>query len=257
MPHSRGGRILAPMTLQHATIKGPADGVPVVFLHGATLNREMWNRQTEVLSARYRTVATDLPGHGTRTEERFRMGDAAAEVAALIDDLGQPAVVVGFSLGGYVATQVAAREPSLVRALVIAGAIDPYRGLSRFFIRTFAVMVGLAPEGFKSRAAEGMARTVPPNDAADVLEAGLSMRAGAQGLAQVTRMRPHRLLASYPGTVMMINGERDRPNRAAEKRAVRACQEGLVRTIGNAGHTCSLTQPEAFTHELRGFLLTV
>jgi pimeloyl-ACP methyl ester carboxylesterase len=245
------------MTLQHATIAGPADGMPVVFLHGATLNREMWNRQTDVLSARYRTVAMDLPGHGTRTEERFRMGDAAAEIAALISDLGEPAVVVGFSLGGYVAIRAAASEPDLVRGLVVAGAIDPYRGLSKHFLRIFNVMVGFAPEGFKSRAIEGMARAVPPTDAAEVLGAGLSMKAGAEGLAQVPRMGLHRLLASYPGTVLIINGERDRPNRGAEKRAVRACREGLVRTIGNAGHTCSLTQPGAFTHELRGFLLTL
>lgn len=231
--------------------------MPVVFLHGATLNREMWNRQTAVLSARYRTVAIDLPGHGTRTEGQFRMEDAATEVAALIGDLGTPAVVVGFSLGGYVATRVAATEPGLVRGLVIAGAADPYRGLSKLFLPVFAGMVRLAPEGFEARAIEAMSRTVPPTAAAEVLQAGLAMRAGAQGLAQVPRMRLHRLLASYPGTVLIVNGERDRPNRAAEKRAVRASQEALVRTIGNAGHTCSLTQPEAFTHELRGFLLTV
>ncbi len=90
----------------------------------------MWLPQVERLSDTYRVIALDLPGHGVRAAERFTLDRAADVVAATIDAAaGGRAIVVGLSLGGYVAMHLAERTPERVRGLVLAGATAEPDGL--------------------------------------------------------------------------------------------------------------------------------
>ena len=78
--------------------------LPVVLVHGLRTSRTMWRAQVEALQrVGHRAVAVDLPGHGTRIGEPFTLDAAVDTVADAIDEVGGPAVVVGLSLGGYVA----------------------------------------------------------------------------------------------------------------------------------------------------------
>ena len=106
------------------TAMGSPDAPAIVFVHGTRLSRHAWTSQLETLSDEFRTIALDLPGHGARSGEPFSLEAAAAVLAITIRDnaVGGRAVVVGLSLGGYVAMTLAASRPELVRGLVIAGA---------------------------------------------------------------------------------------------------------------------------------------
>ena len=66
----------------------------------------------------------DLPAHGSRASETFTLDSAVESLATTIRDEAADgrAVVVGLSLGGYVGMALAAREPDLVRGLVLSGA---------------------------------------------------------------------------------------------------------------------------------------
>lgn len=103
------------------------EGPPLVFLHGGHGAWTHWIRNIPYYAERYAVWAPDLPGHGeSATPERTDSGDAIAEVIAtglrtlLADEA--PLDVVGFSLGGVLATYVAAVAPELVRRLILVDA---------------------------------------------------------------------------------------------------------------------------------------
>jgi len=100
-------------------------GRPLVLLHGGLGSGEMFAPILPQLAERHQVITPDLQGHG-RTADIDRPIDArlmADDIAALIDhlDLDQPDVV-GYSLGGGVAFQVAFRHPQKIRRLVAASA---------------------------------------------------------------------------------------------------------------------------------------
>ena len=105
-------------------VAGPPDAPSIVFVHGTRLTGAMWAAQQAELSGEFRTIAIDLPAHGARAGEPFTLEGAADVLADTIRDHATAgrAVVVGLSLGGYVAMALAAREPALVRGLVVSGA---------------------------------------------------------------------------------------------------------------------------------------
>jgi pimeloyl-ACP methyl ester carboxylesterase len=101
------------------------DGEPVVLLHAGLGDSRMWEGQWNAFSARYRTVRCDLRGWG-----RSPIGPGsfsnAADVLALCGELAiERAALVGISMGGQVALELAVARPELVSALVLAGASLP------------------------------------------------------------------------------------------------------------------------------------
>jgi pimeloyl-ACP methyl ester carboxylesterase len=96
-------------------------GRPLVLLHGGLMSGETFGPVLPALAARHQVFTVDLQGHG-RTADIDRPLDLrlmADDVAALIDHLGLDRPdVVGFSLGGGVATMTAVRHPDKVRRLV-------------------------------------------------------------------------------------------------------------------------------------------
>jgi pimeloyl-ACP methyl ester carboxylesterase len=100
-------------------------GRPLILLHGGLGSGEMFEPVLPLLAERHQVVTVDLQGHG-RTADIDRPLDArmmAGDIAALIDHLGLAIPdVVGYSLGGGVAFQTAAKYPAKVRRLVMVSA---------------------------------------------------------------------------------------------------------------------------------------
>jgi len=100
-------------------------GRPLILLHGGLGSGEMFGAVLPQLAERHQVIAVDLQGHG-RTADIDRPIDVrlmAGDIAALIDHLRlDKADVVGYSLGGGVALQTAARYPAKVRRLVMVSA---------------------------------------------------------------------------------------------------------------------------------------
>ncbi len=237
-------------------IDGPRDGLPVVFLHGTRLSRTMWRPVARRLAGWYRIIAVDLPGHGTRADVPFTMETAIDDVAATIDrEAGGSAVLVGLSLGGYVAMEVAARHPTKVRALVLSGASQDPVGFWSLGFHLLAAVLGRAPAGPLDALNRWFFRVRYPRDVAqDVLAGGLWARGGARAVKVVSGRVYAPTLAAYPGPVLLLNGGLDIVFRAGEGRFLGAARDGSRTVIRGATHLASLDRPGAFAAAIRRFL---
>jgi pimeloyl-ACP methyl ester carboxylesterase len=100
-------------------------GRPLILLHGGLGSGEMFGPVLPLLAERHQVIAVDLQGHG-RTADIDRPIDTrlmAGDIAALVDQLRLDTPdLVGYSLGGGVALQTAAKYPTKIRRLVMVSA---------------------------------------------------------------------------------------------------------------------------------------
>ncbi len=97
-------------------------GAPLILLHGGVGGIEMFGPNFSALARNHRVVAVDFQGHGRTADidRPLRYEFMADDMAALMKYLGiGKADVMGHSLGGGIALQLAARHPDLVRKLVL------------------------------------------------------------------------------------------------------------------------------------------
>ena len=163
--------------IEHVDEAGPAGAPAIVLVHGSVVTRKMWLPQLIHLSDAYHVLAPDLPGHGTLAQMPFTFAGAAQTLHTLIDSVaGGQAIVVGASMGGYVAIDFAHRFPQNVAGLVLAGASRNLMGAVGLYVR---MVGGLMRRGWikmsRERAADKTRRLFPPA-LADVADAQL--RAG-------------------------------------------------------------------------------
>lgn len=112
----------------------PGHGAPVVALHGLTASHMNFIGIAERLAGRCALFAIDLRGRGDsdKPPEPYGFVQHARDVAAAMRAMGLgPSIVVGHSMGAFIATALAAEEPGLVSGLVlIDGGLVPNTPLS-------------------------------------------------------------------------------------------------------------------------------
>jgi pimeloyl-ACP methyl ester carboxylesterase len=115
---------------------GSPEAPPVLLLHGWLYDgHATWHRVVPHLAERFRVVSVDLRNHGKsdRIRARFDIGDLAEDVARLLDTMGLgPLPVVGYSLGGMVAQEMALASPGRVTGLVLGATAARPVGLPRW-----------------------------------------------------------------------------------------------------------------------------
>jgi 3-oxoadipate enol-lactonase len=107
----------------HHEVRGPRDGLPVVFANSLGTDLRIWDRLLPLLPPGLRILRYDMRGHGLSDAPAgdYWTGDLVADAAALMELNGfSGAVFVGLSIGGIVAQGLAAERPDLVRALVLS-----------------------------------------------------------------------------------------------------------------------------------------
>lgn len=96
-------------------------GEPVVLLEGGQLDRRMWDDQFAAFSREFHVVRFDVRGFGDSAPRRGKY-QSHEDLSALLDALEIPqAHLVGLSLGGRIAIDLALTHPGQVRSLVLAG----------------------------------------------------------------------------------------------------------------------------------------
>lgn len=236
-------------------VAGPADGPAIVFVHGTRLTRGMWGPQMERLSDGFRVIAMDLPGHGARTDERFTLDAAAEALAQTIDEAaGGRAVVVGLSLGGYVAMHLAGRTPERVRGLVLTGATAEPTGVRAAPYRALA----WAMDTFDGDGLEALNRwffrtRFAPAIAEPIIRGGFWSSGGAEALRCLAGHEFKPSLAAYPGPSLILNGSLDLPFRLGQKGFRDVAQDARSVRVAGATHLANLDRPAAFSEAVRRF----
>ena len=119
-------RFQTPTGAVAARLSGPADGPPIMLIHGTAAWSGFWRQVADHLAGRgWRVIAIDLPPFGWSghdPEGRYDRATQAERLAAVLRALPKKSVVVGHSFGAGAATELALRHPEEVRGLVLVAA---------------------------------------------------------------------------------------------------------------------------------------
>ena len=100
-------------------VRGPEGATPLVLLHGLGDSLAGWAQVAPLLAKKFRLHLLDLPGHGlSGRPPDWRLGTLAAAVASYAEALREP-IVVGHSLGGWIALRLALSRAVCPRGLVL------------------------------------------------------------------------------------------------------------------------------------------
>jgi len=240
--------------------RGPADAPVLVLLHGTRRTRGMWHHQLRDLSDAFRVVAVDLPGHGTLADVPFRLSDASAMLGSVIDGAGGRAIVIGQSLGAYVAIDLAASHPDRVAGLVLANASAEPRSIARRAPRTVGSYLLVAaservrgPRGGSSLAGARGEESGPPGRPGARATNGWLFKGGTRAMVTALGETFIPRLAAYPGPTLLVNGADDHLFRHGERAFLAAAVDGRLEVIPGCGHLVSEDQPAAFNAAVRRF----
>jgi 3-oxoadipate enol-lactonase len=234
-------------------------GPAIVFLHGFTLDRTMWDEQRTELRSVYRVVAVDLPGHGGSSAILGTRSPAQDTLRVLDAGRIEHAVIVGSSLGGAVAIDIALERPSLVKSLVL---LDPV------LLGTGGPnpeQVGLAELAQRGELEEARARWLErqafqaTRENPHARERLYTMVAGYQGGHWLGRVRdqwlhaPHTTrLSTLSMPVHVIVGARSGDRGVAMARDMaRLCSRARLTLLDDVGHLVAIEAPDRLTRLLR------
>ena len=260
------------------TERGPADGVPVIVLHGFTGSARAMDPLTERLAARLpaRIIGPDLVGHG-RSEvpddlDLYRVEAMAGQIAGLADALDcETFHLVGYSMGGRVALTLGCTASPRLRSLTLIGAsagigrpeqrhqraqTDSAR--AERILADFPAFVDdwMADPLFSGQAALGEAHLRAARDqrlASNPQGLARSLKAGGTGA-----MAPlHGLLGRCDTPTQLLVGAHDAKFCViAEQLAAGLPRAGVAR-IDGAGHAAHIEQPDAAAVATAGFIAGV
>lgn len=237
-------------------------GPAVVLVHGFPLDGAIWSGVARTLSTRFRVLKPDLPGRGNTEEPAAGIEEYADFLQAIVDGVGGPAGVAGFSFGGYVALALMRRAPAGVRALALvdtrASADDDAGRAKRDETIASVRASGIAPlvEGMPSKllAPESLGR----HDLLERVQRIISRQKPETVEADLVAMRDrpdsNALLSGISVPTLVIVGERDALTPPADSEAMAAAIPGArLVTVPGAGHLTPMERPKAVAEALGEF----
>ena len=243
------------------------EGDPILFLHGLGMTRTGWDAQLEALADGHRCVAWDLPGYGASAPlGDFSLVAAADAAAGLVERLGGSAHVVGMSMGGMIALELALRHPERVRSLALVDT-SPAFGLDGTdpdawrAARLAPLDAGARIEDFAEPVLRGV--MAPNPDPAAVANAVASMlRVPLAGLRQSIAALPAHDVRDRMGAIaaptLVVVGELDEETPPSYAEALAAGIPGArLVVIPGAGHLTPFEAPDALSALLRDHVAAV
>ncbi|MBV9736660.1 MAG: alpha/beta hydrolase [Candidatus Eremiobacteraeota bacterium] len=229
------------------SMEGPQTAPPILLIHGIHLGRFSWAPHVEILRERFRVVTIDLPRHGTLADIPFTRENLDRQLKYITKEvLDAPPLIVGYSLGGYVAVLVASDRPQDTQAILICGtSVDP-AAWRRFAFRSFMNMkMRLSPRLFEFGSTLFFKATLPRDLADRIISSRFDQRAFEEAYQEFSTLPFGPMLASYEKPICVVNGEWDilfrmRPAEFAPR------ERDLMATIARGDHVFPLRRPKQF-----------
>jgi pimeloyl-ACP methyl ester carboxylesterase len=264
MSLAREGRVRLDGLWVH--VRDVGEGPPVLLLNGVAADTGMWGRLEAALPG-FRLISFDAPGAGRSAAPLVPVSiRRLARLAALVlDNAGvEPADVLGYSMGGIVAQQLAADAPERVRRVVLAGTTC---GLGAIPGEPVAMLHLLVPARYLSPGI--YARTLPglvggPARADRTIVADLqalrlgrvSIRGYLGQMMSLSRWTGLPLLARIPHPTLVVSGDDDPLSPVANAVLLaRLLPQARLRVAAGEGHLLFLSPTSPVMQPIREFLV--
>jgi len=248
----------------HLYYESTGDGPPLLFIHGLGSSARDWELQTPYFSRTYQVITCDLRGHGQSDKPPgpYSIALFAADLAGLLRALAlPPAHVVGISLGGGVALQLALDYPQLLRSLVVVNATSeavPQTRQERRAVSLRFLIVRLL--GMRRMGSVLSERLFPKEEHADIRRqfverwAENDRRAYLDSLRAIVGWSVTDRLSEVNIPTLVIAADQDYTPLSAKEEFVTRLPHARLVVIEDSRHATPVEQPEAFNTALHRFL---
>lgn len=257
--------------------------LPLLFIHGFPFDGSMWRRTAEVFlseSANYRTIIPDLRGLGKSefpsssfrsNEVGFTMEEYADDLNLMLNKLGvtESVIVVGLSMGGYIAMQFAGKYKNRVAGLVLCNTKTATDSPEGKLVRQ-TLISDIHDSKNKSDVLRSIADSMIPklfslktySDKPEIVDTVRAMieSNNPQGVSaatwgMMTRDDTTELLKGFDFPTLVISGDEDKfTPPLVMKQLAQTAKRGKYVEITEAGHLSPMEQPEQFATALINFI---
>ncbi|WP_375769653.1 alpha/beta hydrolase [Archangium gephyra] len=247
----------------HYVEQGQKDGPVLVLLHGYTDSYLSFERVLPLLPRSLHVYALDQRGHGdsSRPECCYTPSDFASDVAAFLDSQGiQRAVLVGHSMGSFIAQQAALEHPQRVQGLVLIGSAPTVHGNAvaaelKSVVDTLSDPID--PAFVRDFQAGTFYRPIPPSFLDTAVSESLKVparvwKASLDGL--IAEDHSSRL-GEISVPTLVGGGDRDGFfSVAAQQALAQALPRATLALYTETGHAPHVEQPQRFVDDVKQFL---
>jgi len=245
------------------------DGPELVLLHEGICDSRMWDPQWEKYAQSHRLMRLDFRGFGQTPLEPGPFA-SARDVLGLMDRHGfERAALVGVSLGGRVALEVAVAAPDRVSALILVGSGLPGHDWSKEMHAIWEAEEAALREGDLDGAVDVVLRTwvagpgreledVDPgvrNRVAEMRRRAFELQASIEDDEELLVEDLAQRLGEIQVPTLVLVGEEDVPDiQAIAERLAREIAGARLERIADTAHVPSMERPEEFDRLVLGFL---
>jgi 3-oxoadipate enol-lactonase len=241
------------------------EGKPVIlFLHGLGSSTKDWEAQIAYFAQDYRVLVADMRGHGQSDKPRgaYTMHQFASDVIALLDELKIDSVhIIGLSMGGMIAFQLAVDHPERLRSMTIVNsspAVVPHTFQdrvsvwTRFWIVRYMGMrkIGetLAPRLFVDPDQENLRQSFVERWAAN------DPRAYLDALRAIVGWSVEDQIGNISIPTLIVAADHDYTPVSAKEAYIAKMPSATLKIIENAHHAVAVERPDAFNTVVHDFI---
>ena len=245
------------------TAQGPSQGEPVIFLHGYTDSHHSFDLVLPDLAPDIRVYALDQRGHGDSSKPAccYQQSDFVADLIAFMDAHDIPrAILVGHSMGSFIAHQAAVTHPDRVSGLVLIGSAPTSAG-NPGVIEFLEVVNGFTdpidPEFIRAFQA-GTALTPLPEDFLELVireSQKVPATVWQQALAGLATEDHGDALSRITAPTLILWGDKDELFPAADQQALADAIPGAtLETYAGVGHGLHWEAPARAARDITHFV---
>jgi len=240
------------------------EGPGVLFLHGLGSCSEDWGLQIPIVNERYWVLALDMPGHGRSSQPAgwLSIENIVLQIAAVVKEQAEsPLHVVGLSLGGAVAMQLALDYPEAVRSLTLVNTFAKLHSGSSGFFRKL-VRIAFVALGRMDQVGQWVAAGLFPKPDQELLRQAAAERIASnprgaylRAIWAATRFDIRDRLHKINAPTLVVAGELDQTvSMEAKKELADNIPGAHLVVIPDSGHATPLDAVEEFNRTLLEFL---
>ena len=242
------------------------EGEVLLLLHGLGSSKADWDFQIETLTKNFRVIAPDFRGHGNSSKplskKEYGVKLCAEDMWLLLEELDVTRCsVIGFSMGGAVAFEMAVKYPTLFRKMVIVNTAPDFNNLGRFGEE----MIQERTDLLRSKGMDAMAKKVSkgmfPDNNQEELQKAFYNRARKNELEPyynsfITLMEwgLGDKIEEISTPSLVVASQFDYTPITSKEQYVEKMQNASLEVIKDSRHGVTMDQPEAFNKAILNFL---